>query len=47
MDDSLSPAAPPVPGDRDPSIFLIALHIIMWTNLLCGLIMVMVVVMLN
>jgi hypothetical protein len=34
-------------SDREPSIFLISLHILMWTTLGCGLIMVLVVVMLN
>ncbi len=38
--------ASPTAG-REPSIFLISLHMIMWTNLLCGLIMVMVVYLLN
>lgn len=33
--------------EREPSIFLITLHIIMWTNLTCGVIMVLVVAMLN
>jgi hypothetical protein len=47
MDDTLERLAPAASGDREPSIFLITLHIVMWTNLLCGLIMVMVVVMLN
>jgi hypothetical protein len=36
----------PVPL-REPSIFLIGLHIVMWTVLVCGLVMVMVVYMLN
>jgi hypothetical protein len=40
------PTAHPA-SDREPSIFLISLHMIMWTALLCGLIMVMVVYMLN
>jgi len=47
MDDTLPRHEASISGDREPSIFLIALHIVMWTNLLCGLIMVMVVVMLN
>jgi hypothetical protein len=32
---------------REPSIFIISLHIVMWTLLVCGLVMVMVVYMLN
>jgi hypothetical protein len=36
-----------VDSPREPSIFLISLHIIMWTLLVCGFVMVMVVVMLN
>jgi hypothetical protein len=47
MDDSPERRALSVASDREPSIFLIALHIVMWTTLGCGLIMVMVVVMLN
>lgn len=45
MNDASAPAAASV--DREPSIFLISLHMIMWTNLVCGLVMVLVVVMLN
>lgn len=45
MNDATAPAA--APADREPSIFLISLHMIMWTNLVCGLVMVLVVVMLN
>lgn len=47
MDDTLERHDLDSSGDREPSIFLIALHIIMWTTLGCGLIMVMVVVMMN
>jgi hypothetical protein len=36
-----------VASTREPSIFLISLHILMWTLLVCGVVMVMVVVMLN
>lgn len=51
---SLSPSASALPSRApssgatpEPSIFLIALYIVMWTTLTCGLIMVLVVAMLN
>jgi hypothetical protein len=47
MDDTLERHDLVSSGGREPSIFLIALHIVMWTTLGCGLIMVMVVVMMN
>ncbi len=47
MTDASAPASASASADREPSIFLISLHIIMWTTLLCGLVMVLVVVMLN
>jgi hypothetical protein len=47
MDDTLERHELVSAGGREPSIFLIALHIVMWTTLGCGLIMVMVVVMMN
>jgi hypothetical protein len=50
-DSALLPSAAAPTGtpvvERDPSIFLVSLHMIMWTNLVCGLVMVLVVVMLN
>jgi hypothetical protein len=39
--------SPVAVSTREPSIFLISLHIVMWTTLTCGMVMVMVVYMLN
>ncbi len=47
MSESLDASASPTAPAREPSIFLISLHILMWTNLVCGFVMMLVVFMLN
>ncbi len=46
MSESLDSTAV-APAAREPSIFLISLHILMWTNLVCGFVMMLVVFLLN
>ncbi|MEZ4362996.1 MAG: hypothetical protein R3B48_22585 [Kofleriaceae bacterium] len=41
--DDLQPSA----ERPEPSILIIGLHLVMWTVLVCGLVMMMVVIMLN
>ncbi|HRC54673.1 MAG: hypothetical protein IPI49_16410 [Myxococcales bacterium] len=47
MDEATTPANADETSRNDPSIFLVSLHILMWTVLVVGFVMVMVVVMLN